>query len=107
ERCIGLPAEAGKLDDAAYQRKSVGMNTGRSKSQNDVAFGNVAARQQAVAFGSANRETGKIIIAVAVHARHFSGFAADQRATGLTASFGNARNDIDTLIRRKLAGGKI
>src|SRR5690606_31623436 len=64
-------------------------------------------RQQAVALSRANRETGKIVIAVAVHARHFSGFTADQRRTGLTASFGNARNDVHALVRRKLAGRKI
>src|SRR5690606_29777120 len=94
ERRIGLPAEAGKLDDAAHQRKSVGMNTGRSKAEDDVTFGNIATWQQAVAFGGTNCETGEIIIAIAVHAWHFGGFTADERATGLAAPLGDARNNI-------------
>src|SRR5690606_32921089 len=42
-----------------------------------------------------------------IHARHFGGFAADQRATGNPAALGNAVDDGGALLDVELAGGKI
>ena len=38
-------------------------------------------------------ETGEIIIAIGIHARHFGRFATDQRASGDFAALGNASDD--------------
>ncbi len=42
-----------------------------------------------------------------VHAGHFGGLAADQRAAGLPAAFGDAADDRRALVRIELAGGEI
>src|SRR5205809_5501391 len=47
-----------------------------------------------IALDRADAETGEVIIAAAVHARHFGGFATDQRATGLTAALGDRGDDL-------------
>src|SRR4029079_803200 len=49
-----------------------------------------AAVDDAGFFDDTDGESGKIVFAVAVHAGHFGGFAADQRTTGLLASAGDA-----------------
>src|SRR6202000_848217 len=53
----------------------------------------VGPRQQAAAFGGADREAAEVVIAVLVEAGHFGGLAADQRAAGLPAAFRDARDD--------------
>ena len=56
-------------------------------------------RQQRAALGRADREAGEIVIAPCVKARHFGRLAADQRAAGLHAAFGDALDDGDADLR--------
>ena len=65
------------------------------------------ARQQRAAFGRADRETRKIVVAVLVEPGHFRGLAADQRAAGFPAAFGDARNDRGGGLGIELAAGEI
>jgi hypothetical protein len=80
------------LDELAHQRETVRVHAARCQAEHDVARRDaaVAARQQAVARHRADGEAGEVVIAGAVHARHFRRFAADQRAPRLAASRGDA-----------------
>ena len=53
----------------------------------------VGAGQHFVALDRADAKAGEVIIARGVHAGHFGGFAADQRAAGLAAALGDRRDD--------------
>ncbi len=88
-----VPAEAGIGNDAAHQRKTVGMNAGGGEAQKNVALGNVAGGQKPVALCRAHGKAGQIVVIAVIHARHFRRLATDQRASGLPAALGNARND--------------
>ena len=62
------------------------MNTGARETENDVARRNVLAGQHLGPLDRADAETGKVVVAFRIHARHLGGFAADQRAAGLPAA---------------------
>ena len=55
----------------------------------------------------ANREAREIVIAVLVEARHLGGLAADQRATGFAAAFGDTCHDRGRGLGIELAAGEI
>ena len=62
------------------------MNARGGEPENDVAFGDIGARQHFAAFDRADRETREIVIVAAIEPGHLSGFAADQRTARLTAT---------------------
>ena len=62
------------------------MEAGGGKAEQHVAFDDVVGRQQLAAFGGADGKAGEIVVAGAIHAGHFGGLAADQRAAGLRGS---------------------
>ena len=51
----------------------------------------------APALRRAHREAGQVVVAVAVHARHLGGLAADQGAAGLAAALGDAGDHVARL----------
>ena len=53
----------------------------------------VAARQDRAALGGADRKAREIVIVAVIDAGHLGGLAADQRAAGLPAAFGDALDD--------------
>ncbi len=69
------------------------MQAGGRDAENDVALLHVGAGQRLVALHRADREAGKVVIALGVHAGHFRGLAADQGAAGLFAAVGDAGDD--------------
>ena len=83
------------------------MNAGRCQAEDDIARGHAAAVDHRVALHRAHGEPGKIVVARRVHARHLGRLAAHQRAAGLAAAFGNARDDGAAGIHVQLAGGEI
>ena len=95
------------FDDLADQRKPVGMNARRGKADHRIAGRDIGPRQQRAALGGADRKARKIVIAVLVEPGHLGGLAADQRAAGFPAAFGDARNDRGGGLRIELAAGKI
>jgi hypothetical protein len=95
------------FDDLADQRKSVGVNARRGEADHRIAGAISAARQQRAAFGGADREAREIVVAVLVEPGHFRGFAADQRAAGFPAAFGDARDDRGGGLGIELAAGEI
>ena len=72
-----------------------------------VAFDDVVGRQQLAALGRADREAREVVVVAVIHAGHFRGLAADQRATCLAAAFGDAADDRRALVRIELAGREI
>ncbi len=83
------------------------MHAGGGEAEDDVAFGNVAGRQQLAALGRTHGKAREVVVAVRIHARHFGGLAADQRAASLAAALGDALHDRRTLVRVELAGGEV
>ena len=86
---------------------AVGMHAGGGEAENDVALGDIAGRQKLPAFGGTDGKAGEIVVAVGIHARHFGGLAADQRAACLAATGCDAADDRSTLVGIELAGGEV
>ena len=55
----------------------------------------------------AHGKAGEVVVLAVIHARHFGRLAADQRAAGLAAAFGDAADDRGALVGIELAGGEI
>jgi hypothetical protein len=58
-------------------------------------------------FDDADRKAGQIVFASRVHARHFGGFATDQRAAGQFAALGDAADNRRSSIDIELAAGEV
>jgi len=83
------------------------VNARRGKTDHRVPDRNVRPRQQCAAFGRADGKTRKVVVALFIETGHFGGFAADQRATGFAAAFGNSGNDGGGRLRIEFAAGEI
>src|SRR5215470_9494796 len=83
------------------------MHARRCQPQHGVAGLDVMSRQQAAAFGSADREAREIIVADLVEPRHLGGLAADESAASLLAAGSDPGYHGSADFRRKLAGGEI
>ena len=83
------------------------MHSARRQSDNDVACGNIAARQDFIAPHSADRKSSEIVIASLIDSRHFRGFAADQCASSFAAGPGNALDHRGADCRIEFSAGEI
>ena len=83
------------------------MHAGRCKSDHHVARRDIAARQQVVAAHRADGEAGKVVVAGLIHAGHFRGLTADQRADALRGTGGNAFDHHRSDRRIELAAGEV
>lgn len=72
-----------------------------------VAFSDGGTVHDGGLFGNADRESGEIVFVFVVHARHFGGFAADQRGTGLYTAVGHTGHDLLKQCRVVLAAGDV
>ena len=102
---LEVPGPVG--NDPPHERKAVAVHARAGKAENDVAGCDSRAGQHLVALDRADAEAGEIIVAGRVHARHFGGFAADQRAAGLPAALGDRRDDRRGDVIVELPGGII
>ena len=84
KRAIELSSAARK--DGAHQGIAIGMDAARGEAQQHVAGLHFSAVDEALALHRADAEAGEIIVSGGVHARHFGGFAAEQRTTRLLAT---------------------
>ncbi len=89
------------------QRKSIGMYTGRGKSNQDISHANPRAIHDSGIIGDSYTESGDIIFSITIHVGHFCRFTTQQRATGLFAAVCYARNDLSRPVDIKLSSGKI
>ena len=64
-------------------------------------------RQQAVPLRRAHGESGEVVIATAIHARHLGRLAPDQGASGLTAALGDPGDDRGGLCHLQTPRGEI
>ena len=75
------------------------MNAAGSETENYVAFRMSARGRISIALHRADRKAGKVVVALAVEARHLGGLAADQRGARHAATLGDtldhARRDIN------------
>ena len=104
-RAVELPALVG--GEAAHQRIAVGVDARGGEADQHIAFRHAVARQLLAALDRADAEARKVVVAGRVHAGHFRRLAADQRAAGHAAAFGDAGNDPLGNARIELAGGEI
>src|SRR5690606_7036396 len=88
-------------------RIAIGVNAGRSDGNEGVASGDIGTRQQRATLGGADCEAGKVIVIAVIHARHFGGFATDERAASEAAAMGNAFDNRGALGNVEFAGGEI
>ncbi len=68
---------------------------------------NVLAGQDLGLFHGADGKAGQVVLAIGVHAGHFGGFAADQRAARQLAALGNAAHHGSGRVHVQLAAGKV
>ena len=95
------------LDDLAHEREAVRVDAARGETQHHVARGDRAAVDDLALFDRAHRETGQVVFAVGVHARHFGRFTADQRAARQLAALCDALHDRGRRIDVQLAAGEV
>tara|TARA_R110002126_G_scaffold97104_3_gene226608 strand:- start:1467 stop:2048 length:582 start_codon:yes stop_codon:yes gene_type:complete len=83
------------------------MHARGGKTENHIAGFGLRLQDQVLALGRTNGESGKIEIAVRIHARHFRGLATDQGGSGLAAAFGDPGNNRAGRFDIELAGGVV
>src|SRR5581483_9648404 len=79
----------------------------RGKPEEQIARPDIGSGEHAFALDRANYEAGEIIFARSVEARHFGGFAANERATVVPTAAGDAGDDTAADLGVELANGKI
>ena len=102
---VELPIEIRR--QSPHQRESIRMHTRTAKAEQDIAGCHLVSAKLLPAFHRANAETGKVVIAIGIHARHLCRFPADQSASGLLAAIGNACNDAFGDAIFELPGGEV
>ncbi len=78
--------------DPPDQRETVRMNARARQAKDDVTGRDGCSGQHPVAVDRSDAEAGEVVVAGRIHARHLGRLAADQRAAGLAASFGDRRD---------------
>ena len=87
----------------ANQRIAVGVYAGGGNTDQRIAGLDAGAVDHLFLIDHADREAGHIVLVFRIEARHFSGFAADQRAACLTAALCDTGNHLCDLLRVVLA----
>ena len=91
---IGLAqVQAVVRDDLAHEAEAVGVHAARRNAHQHVARPDLRTVDQLRLLHNAHRESGDVVFALGVHARHLGGLAAHQRTAGLTAAVGDTRDD--------------
>ena len=81
------------------------MHAGGGEAEDDVTLGDIVTRQDAVAFGGADREAGEVEVVAGIDAGHLGRLAADQRAARVLAAGGDAGDHGGAGLRRQPAAG--
>ena len=104
---FGVQVGFAAFDDLAYQRIAVGVRAVGGQSQHHVAGVDMFAGDDLAFFHHTDCKTGEVVFAHRIHAGHFGGFAADQRAAGLFATVSNALDDFGGGGHVQLAAGEV
>ena len=97
----------GHFDDLADQRVTVGVRARRWQGEQGITGSNPGAVDDFGLLYNANAETGQVVVFAFVHARHFSGFAAYQRAAGQFTASADTGNHLGRGFYVELAGGVV
>ena len=95
------------LNAFAHQAKAVAVHAVRGQAQHHVTRAHLLAGQDFGLFHRTHGKTGQVVFARGVHARHFRGFATNQRASGEFAALGNAADHRCGRVHIQLAAGKV
>jgi len=83
----------------ARQRKAVGVQAGRRQTDEQIAFPDLHAVDDAVAGYRPDDSAGQVVLSGCIKPRHLRGFASDQGAAVFAAGFGHPAN------KRRSGGG--
>src|SRR5436190_12435483 len=83
------------------------MGSARSKAEDRVARDDGAAIDDVLLLHYADAKPGEVVFAIGIHARHLGGLAADQRAAGELAAFGDALDYASRDLVVELAAGEV
>ena len=88
-------AETGVRDDTTSKRETVGVDSSRSKTKENIILGHVIlSRELGISSDGTDSAAGSIVIILLIHARHLSSLSANQSTAGLTTSIGNTLDEI-------------
>ena len=91
----------------AGQGVAIGVQAVRGQAQDHVAHFDRLAADDALALDRAHDESGQVVFAIGIEARHLGGFPADQGTAVVLAGFGQAFNDFLGDFRLDLARGQV
>ena len=94
-------------DDPAHQREAIGVEAGGGEAEDDVAGRHPCTVDHALALHRAYGKSGEVVVSWRVHPRHLGRLAADQRASGLAATRGDAGDDVPSCGDDELSGGEV
>ncbi|MNI24289.1 hypothetical protein D3C73_779030 [compost metagenome] len=80
------------------------MRAGRRQGEQGIAGSNLGTVDDFGFFHDADAETGQVVVFTFVHARHFSGFAANQRAARQFAASADAGHNLGSGVDVQFAG---
>ncbi len=80
------------------------MRPGRGEADDGISRARAPPIDDAVALDDAHAESGEVVVALRVHAGHFRGLAADQRAARQDAALGDAGDDAFRDVHREASG---
>lgn len=90
----GLMVSTGGFENPANKAVAIAVNTAAGDADHLVPCPNFAAINHLIRFDHSNAETGEVVTACWIKARHFSGFAAQQSASAASAALGDAFYDL-------------
>ena len=107
ERRRRVPSQSGVGDNAAHQRKAVGVHAGGGEADHHVARRDIVARQRAAALDGADGKAGEIVVAVPDRCPAFPPSRRRSARSPLAGSRGDALDDRRADLRVELAAGEV
>src|SRR3954468_15638190 len=95
------------LEDAADERKAIGVDAGRREAEDDVARLDPGAVDQRLAVDDSDTGRCEVELALLIHVRHLRRLAADQRDTRRAADLRRALDELSDLLELDPGGGDI
>jgi hypothetical protein len=102
-----VPAELFRCHQPANERVAVGVRPRRGYPDQDITKDDIRARQNLFSFDGADREAREIVVLLRIKAGHFRRLTANQRAPGLAAALGDARDHGSRGVDLQLAAREI
>ena len=91
----------------AHQAEAVAVDTAAGHADHGITRLNLLSINQLALFNNGDAEPGQVVATRWVEARHFGGFAAEQRAAALLAAVSDALNNLSHGVRAQCARGHV